>query len=447
MEQEMETRYYHLSSGIGAFTEFKKSVQQGGGIETESGDEGAIAYDLAAADEGGMETTTEETTIKDVLEESGVPFPGGSSVYLDRRTSTLIVRNTPDNLNLIEEILDRIDVPPFQVEIEAKFVAISASSLEEMGFEWILESPLRLGDSMQVDPLNADEQFGKYPYMDSARGDGYEVGDTDDDGIADTAYPYNRGLSKGVRFIEGSEQPGFSTGTLGGSDIPYYLSQTGTDMAVGNILSISGILTDPEFQVIVHALDQSGNANELSAPKVTTVNNQQAQIEAVTELRYPGSYEVTPPVVGTGNTFTPAIVTPTDFITRDVGIILNVTPSVGSDRHTINLTLIPEVSELIGWIDYGFTFLGDAVPIIQPIFKTRNVTTSVIIHDGETIVLGGLMNEEVMKMKDKIPLLGDVPILGRLFRNDAERTNKTNLLIFVTAKLLDPSGNLIKDVE
>ncbi|MCK5706009.1 MAG: hypothetical protein KAI43_00030 [Candidatus Aureabacteria bacterium] len=439
-ERNMETRYYHLAAGTAAFSEFKVNITMGGGIETDDvGDD--FGYDLSGDDDdSGMSDSGNPITIKDVFVQSGVPFSQGSSVFLDMRTSTLIVRNTPDSLTLVEEILERIDRPPFQIEIEAKFVQINQTAINELGFEWLLKSAIGINSGKyQIDSTNYDTTTGKYPFNDRARDDDYT---NVVDGVL-TSFPLNRGLTKGVRFFEGFDQPGYDD-VLGASATPYYYGSENEQTDLGSILSFSGILTDPEFRVIMHALDQSGNANELSAPKVTTVNNQQAQIESVAELRYPGGFEVTPPVVSDAGV-TPPVVTPVDFITRDVGIILNVTPSVGSDRRTINLTLIPEVSELIGWKDYGSTYDGYEIKIEQPIFRTRNVTTSVIINDGETIVLGGLMSEDTIKIRDKLPILGDIPIIGRLFKNEGEKTSKTNLLIFVTANLLDPSGNMIRD--
>ena len=438
MEQDMETRYYHLTSSLGSkFAEFEESKTMGGRLS--GTDEAAAATegtDLTATDTEGTDETgsSGKITVKEMLSQSGVVFPPASSVFLDPMTSTLIVRNTPDNLALIEEILERIDVPPFQIEIESKFIEINQTALNELGLEWMLKSPITLSKKdgaaeTQIDKWNSDEFYGKYPYQNA---------------YSDGTNEY--GLTKGVRFWEKSQQ------IIGNEDVVY--ANSGAYNNLGNILSLSGILTDPEFRVIVHALDQSGNANQLSAPKVTTLNNQQAQIEVVKEFIYPGSWEVTPPVIS-DTAFAPAIVTPADFKTRDVGIILNVTPSVGTDRKAINLTLVPEVSEFVDWLDYGSTYIMDTVSgprestliIKMPLFKTKNVTTSVMVNDGDTIVLGGLMSEEIKKIRDKVPLLGDIPILGRLFTNEGESSSKKNLLIFVTARLLDPSGNIIKDIR
>ena len=79
----------------------------------------------------------------------------------------------------------------------------------------------------------------------------------------------------------------------------------------------------------------------------------------------------------------------------------------------------------------------------QPVFTSRNVTTSIVIWDGQTVVMGGLIREELTTIKDKVPVLGDIPVLGRLFRSEGEYSRKRNLLIFVTARLVDPAGRAI----
>ncbi len=125
-------------------------------------------------------------------------------------------------------------------------------------------------------------------------------------------------------------------------------------------------------------------------------------------------------------------------------MILNVTPTVGPDGYTIDLTLVPEVTELVDWINYGTTFGEFQFFIPQPVFATRQITTSIVIWDGQTVVMGGLIREDMTRVSDKIPLLGDIPLIGRLFRTEGEYSRKKNLLIFVTARLVDPSGKTIR---
>jgi general secretion pathway protein D len=142
-------------------------------------------------------------------------------------------------------------------------------------------------------------------------------------------------------------------------------------------------------------------------------------------------------------------------------VTLEVEPVVGPDGVTIDLNLVPQVVEFEGFINYGSpirTFstnlLGVAQSqeitpniINQPIFSARKVTTSVSVWDGQTVVLGGLMREDVQKTEDKTPILGDIPLVGRLFRSNSEQHLKRNLVIFVTARLINPGGQPVNVTE
>jgi general secretion pathway protein D len=149
---------------------------------------------------------------------------------------------------------------------------------------------------------------------------------------------------------------------------------------------------------------------------------------------------------------------------------------VGADGNTIELTLAPEVTEFDGFINYGSPILSPSsssfqaitstiagvtqtgfIPLAQPerlitpntinqpVFSVRKVSTGVSIWDGQTVALGGLIREDVQDVEDKIPVLGDLPFIGRLFRTEAENHSKRNLMIFVTAHLIDPSGQRVKN--
>ncbi len=149
--------------------------------------------------------------------------------------------------------------------------------------------------------------------------------------------------------------------------------------------------------------------------------------------------------------------TPQTFETRNTGVTLEVEPVVGPDGVTIDLNLVPQVVEFEGFINYGSpinavgvnTVAGISIsaPILltenvinQPVFSTRKVTTNVSVWDGQTVVLGGLMREDVQKTEDKVPIIGDIPLVGRLFRTNVDQHIKRNLVIFVTARLVTPGG-------
>ena len=137
----------------------------------------------------------------------------------------------------------------------------------------------------------------------------------------------------------------------------------------------------------------------------------------------------------------------------ELGPVLDVIPCVLADGFTINLTLIPTDTEFQGYEDASSfntqlpttsgTFPGGlvVVPTVLPRFTVRQVASSVNVWDGQTVVLGGLLSDTVATIKDKVPLLGDLPIAGALFRNESKTTSKKNLLIFVTPVLIDPAGN------
>lgn len=134
----------------------------------------------------------------------------------------------------------------------------------------------------------------------------------------------------------------------------------------------------------------------------------------------------------------------------ETGPVLDVVPDVLSDGYTINLTLIPSLIEFSGYQSppsLGAFSTGSLnvvlLPTALPAFSVREVTTTVNVWDGQTVVLGGLVDSEVMDSKDSVPVLGDVPILGKLFQSSTKTEQKRNLMIFVTATMIDPAGNRV----
>ena len=142
---------------------------------------------------------------------------------------------------------------------------------------------------------------------------------------------------------------------------------------------------------------------------------------------------------------------------------LEVEPVVGPDGVTIDLNLVPQVVEFEGFINYGSPIFGvnpnlisgSTVPTVlltqnvinQPVFSTRKVTTNVSVWDGQTVVIGGLMREDVQKVEDKTPIIGDIPIIGRAFRTNVDQHVKRNLVIFATVHLITPGGLPVNPTE
>jgi general secretion pathway protein D len=131
------------------------------------------------------------------------------------------------------------------------------------------------------------------------------------------------------------------------------------------------------------------------------------------------------------------------------GQVLDVIPYVSADGYTIQMNIVPTFTEFLGYDtqamrDFQTVVAGQpAQPTPLPKFRVRQVTTSVIVWDGQTVVLGGLIAENVTKNRQKIPVMGDIPVVGRLFRSESSRSIKKNLVIFVTPTIIDPAGNRV----
>jgi type II secretory pathway component GspD/PulD (secretin) len=135
----------------------------------------------------------------------------------------------------------------------------------------------------------------------------------------------------------------------------------------------------------------------------------------------------------------------------ETGPVLDVVPYVLSDGYTINLTLIPSLTEFAGYatppavenVTAGTGLNVVQLPVVLPDFTIRQVVTTVNIWDNQTVVIGGLISSETSSTKDKVPVLGDLPGVGVLFQSSSKTVAKKNLMIFVTATIVDPAGNRV----
>ena len=409
---------------------------------------------------GGQLLVNRQTAL-DFLKDQGVPFPPGASANFLPQSSRLIVRNTEENLELVDALVEQANVAgPKQVEIEAKFVEITQNNLKELGFDWLL-GQFNIGNQ---------RVFGSGGTSGTAQG----VNPADfpfvtPDGVPVGQFPVTGGNRSGNLAISANAIDALLFGIPGASSL------------APGFFGLSGVFTDPQFQVVIRALNQKKGVDLLSAPRVTTKSGQRAVIEIVREFRYPTQFD--PPkipdsvgstgtsgVIGQAGTTTVPVTptTPTGFETRNTGVTLEVEPVVGPDGVTIDLNLVPQVVEFEGFINYGSPILAPSTSFLsqltgnivsapssvitpnvinQPIFNTRKVTTSVSVWDGQTVVLGGLMREDVQKTEDRTPIIGDIPLVGRLFRTNVDQHIKRNLVIFVTARLVNPAGQPINSQE
>ena len=328
------------------------------------------------------------------------------------------------------------------------------------------------------------------------------------------------------QFANGAYQRGSfgSINGIGGDGSQYttgnrYLSTVGNHIAGDansvndQFMRVNAFLGSADLSMILHMLAQRSDTDLLSAPKVVTKSGENAVIKVVTEYIYPQDYDVQLQSSSSGSSGSSsggsqsailAVVEPQNFTMREVGVILDVTPTYSeANGGTIDLELKPQVVDEPIWKNYGmripftgntssgtmadigniFSGMANALetigadlsssdqanmaqqivdsaiysaanvstsssstmtwydaPMEQPFFHVRSIDSKVSITPGATVVMGGLITEARKAMDDKIPFLGDLPYIGRLFRSHAEQTIKRNLLIFVTGRLITPAG-------
>ena len=265
-------------------------------------------------------------------------------------------------------------------------------------------------------------------------------------------------------------------------------SVAATPSVAPGVLSVAGVFTDPQFQTILRALSQKKGVDINASPSVTTKSGLKATAEITQEFIYPTEFD--PPRLpqgggqirvggggGGGQQQIATPTTPTAFEMRKTGVMVEVEPVISEDGRTVELTISPELTEFEGFVNYGSPInvpastsvlpiqLGAAgttvvgttgyIPIsqgeqlitpnliLQPVFKVQKVVTGVKVYDGATVVLGGAKIQKRTLVEDKVPILGDLPFLGRMFKTNTNQTETKNIIIFVTVEVVDPSGQRI----
>lgn len=392
-----------------------------------------FAAPQAAAPTGGGEADS----LRSFFTSAGVNFdiPGASLAFDGEQ---IIVTQTTRNLERMRTILRNYDETK-QVEIEAKFLEVVQGDLEELGFQWMVGG----GQTTVFNPDTGLPVLGP---------DGQQL------------VNYNRQFRTSGRDASGAfgiDQTSSVIRITGEDDLQFNAPQIPNLLDLGTgvreVFNATGwSVNGYDVNFAIRALSRKTGSDLMSAPKVTVLSGKRATITVAQELRYPESYGDIDSQVsqasGSGAAGTPGVTitagTPRDFVTRNIGVEMSVTPNVETN-DTISLILEPRVTEFEGFVEYGGPSVAIAsgttvtVPagFFQPIFSTREITTEVTVFDGATIVMGGLTRDEVRSYSDKVPVLGDVPLLGRLFRSEGETRQKRNLLIFVTANLISPGGS------
>ena len=326
-------------------------------------------------------------------EEGGSLVSDRGSVVVDERTNSIIITDTATKLAEIRDLIERVDVPIRQVMIEARIVIASTNLDEELGIEWG-------GGYIGVDSSNGN--------IYSASGSREQVVSFNQDTVAGVTPTLNYPVQGGQQQ-QGGNQGGDGQQQqqgLGAALVDLGVSQATSGFAVG--FTSNDLFLTAELS----ALESSGQGEVVSQPKIITGDKQLATIKSGSEIPYQEG----------------AASGATTVSFKEAVLKLEVTPNITPDDRILLDLVVNQDS------------LGDLVPSgtggLIPTINTTQLTTQVLVGNGETVVLGGVFqNDEITQIR-KVPFLGDIPYLGTLFKNTASKTSKTETLIFITPRIL-----------
>lgn len=347
----------------------------------------------------GVDNT--QQTIKGIKESVQKLLTPNGDLSVDTRTNSLIITDIPTRFPMIENAIQDLDSQLPQILIEAKIVELSTTDLDQLGVKWssLADYTIRLTDPTRT--YSSERSGGQ------ARTDEYTT-ETEDSVEDELVYNPLEGTA-------GETTTYTSTSTIGRS-----LTDTFTRTLTKSDLR-SAILSADDFAVTISLLLTDTNADVISSPNIVTAHSKEAKITVGEQFPIPqfaynddtGTWEVQ------------------GFEYKDIGVILRVTPYADTEKGNITLELHPEVSNIAGTVN----FQGVQLPIIG----TRDAITNVAIKDGDTLAIGGLLKDESDTTITKVPLLGDIPVLGHLFRHKESTKRKTNTIIFITPHILKDS--------
>ncbi|ENW07041.1 hypothetical protein F933_01501 [Acinetobacter beijerinckii CIP 110307] len=321
----------------------------------------------------GKGAMANRTSNSDSLALESLLSPRGSAVA-DTRTNTLIVNDTAQNIDKIRKMVDLLDVSVKQVMIEARIVSASTDFTKEMGVKWgILSQGITRNNDLLVGGSDTTLWNLRKPEKDSDTG----------------GWKYEIERPDNLNIDLGAVTPGASRIAFG-------------------LISLSDFMLDLELS----AVQADGYGEVISTPKVMTADKQSAKIESGTQIPYASSS-------GGGANAVPK----TEFINATLS--LDVTPSITPEGKVMMKLNITKDAP------------GQPTPTGQLTINKNSIDTNVLVDNGETVVLGGIFEQENLNSQTKVPFLGDIPYLGKLFRRDTKKDSKRELLIFVTPRIVN----------
>ena len=398
------------------------------------------------------------------LEGSGVVFPDGSSAVHSIATNRLIVRNTQNNIDLVDAIVTALNKKaPQNVRIALTQIELNLENSDERTIDMLLgdfnlpgsrstfasggQSPTAFGTGQR------GENAANWPFI--PPGSDVPVGQKS----------LTNGIRSGTDAIRGNSIDAITDGSAAGS-----AASSPASSKAASPFAISAPFADPQFQLALRAISQSKNSTVANQPATVTTPGQRSVIEVLREFIYPTEYDP-PEIPQTFNNnqqvgviidpvnqviivipgqqppssfpVTPAH--PTAFESRNVGTRLEVEPTISGNGIDVRLDLSVEFTQFEGFINYG-TPITDGTTvltdnrILQPLFKVSRLAQPVVVQDGSNFVIGGIVQDEHEFTQDKVPFLSEVPVVGRLFKGSVSQRRRKAILFFVNVRIIDPSG-------
>lgn len=360
----------------------------------------------------GIDTASQ--TVKGIKETIQKLLSPNGDLSVDTRTNSLIITDITSSFKVIEKALRDLDSQLPQILIEAKIVELSTEDLDQLGIKWSSLAAYKFGYKSPIRTYESTRTGGR------DRTDVYTTEREDTSEIEDeiVSKPLE---GTGSETITATATSGASTGRL--------LTDTFTK-ALANSDIRSAILSADDFTLTLSLLLTDTNVDLISSPNIVTTHGKEAKITVGEKYPIPNY---------TYNTETSTWEVQ-GFEYRDIGILLRVIPYAAKEENNISLEIHPEVSSISNYVNFGGSG-GAKIPIIA----TREAITNVVIKDGDTLAIGGMLTDRDNTVITKVPVLGDIPVLGNLFKHRETTKTKLNMIIFITPHILKNS-NLPMDI-
>lgn len=464
------------------------------------GDEGGDDDEEDSEFSSGSSRRAKKIDAKASLIDMGVNFPTGATAKYSPVTGVLTVTNTDDELDTVEEAINKFrqDMPKM-VKVSAKFVEISQTNEEELSFDWVV-NPFSISDSGKTYlggvngsnslPNRLVEDFvsaGGSAFANNYTGNGSWPISSNKTLSSATDIISNGLMTGGLRSGSGAITSGALTNLMNSGSA----GASATASPAPGVLSLSGIYDSGSYQMIMRGLSQKKGVDVMSAPSLVISGDEPmeyapapdqlasdqndetgcAKIEVIRRFVYPTEYDE-PQIESSGNNWNnnndnnnggysgsmpvAAPANPSAWGVEEVGVMLRfqIEPLKDGDGDIVRFKRFEiRVVDFEGFVNYGSPITAGIANqktiehivltenrIDMPIFSRRYINSNPCVYDGHTIAIGGMIQDEVQKVEDKVPVFGDLPLIGRLFRSNAESHIRKNLMVFVTADIIDPFG-------